>query len=124
MMNKKILAIWIAIIGGCVGLAALIILNFEPSLTYGTIYSKEYFPYREWETEEEMCVNVGSWDFPMNVCTPYTAQHSSPDTWYIDIEGTNDKGTEMTRRIRVPKELFDSSDIGGQFFVPGEQGDE
>lgn len=119
-MNKGLL-IFLASIAAVVGIIVLIVVNIEPPLTYGTIYNKEFVPYREWTTQEETCISMGQ-NMP-SICTPYTAHHSSPDTWYVYIAGTNDNGTELTRRIKIPKELFDVVEINADFFVPGEQGD-
>ena len=119
-MNKGLL-IFLSSIAAVIGIIVLIVVNLEPPLTYGTVYNKEFIPYHEWTTEEETCISMGP-NMP-SICTPYTAHHSAPDTWYIDISGTNDNGTELTRRVEVPKELFNVVEINGDFFVPGEQGD-
>ena len=121
MMNKGLL-IFLAGVAAVIGVIVLIVVNMEPPITYGAVYNKEFIPYHEWTTQGQNCISMGQ-NMP-SICTPYTIHHSAPDAWYVDIKGTNDNGTELTRRIEIAQEIFNNIKINDDFFVPGEQGNE
>jgi len=96
----------------------VIIIMYETPISSGYITEKEFVPYHEWTTEEESCISMGQ-NMP-EICTPYTAYHSAPDTWYITIRNENDDGEERTRIVEVRKVLYDKVKIDEYFMVPGE----
>ena len=98
--------------------AVVIILIYETPISSGYITGKEFVPYHEWTTEEESCVSFGQ-NMP-DICTPYTAHHSAPDTWYITIKNENDEGEIRTRTVKVPEDLYNKSEHDEYFMVPGE----
>lgn len=93
-----------------------IFMIYETPISSGYITGKEFVPYREWTTEEEDCINIGS----IPVCTEYTAHHSAPDTWYITIKNENNDGETRSRTVKVPEDLYEKSEQGEYFMVPGE----
>ena len=101
-----------------VAIVAVIIITYETPISSGYITGKEFVPYHEWTTEEESCISMGQ-NMP-SICTPYTAHHSAPDTWYITIENENDEGEKRSRTIRVTENLYEKADHGEYFMVPGE----
>lgn len=101
-----------------VAVIAVIIIVYETPISSGYITGKEFVPYHEWTTEEESCISVGQ-NMP-SICTPYTAHHSAPDTWYITIKNENDEGEIRTRTVKVPEDLYEKVDQDEYFMVPGE----
>lgn len=97
---------------------AVIIITYETPISSGYIIKKEFVAYYEWTTEEETCISMGQ-NMP-SICTPYTAHHSAPDTWYITIKNENDEGEIRTRTVKVPEDLYEKSEQSKYFMVPGE----
>lgn len=95
-----------------------IFMIYESPISSGYITSKEFVAYHEWTTEEETCISMGQ-NMP-SICTPYTAHHSAPDTWYITIENENDEGKKRSRTVKVLEDLYNESEYGKYFMVPGE----
>lgn len=95
-----------------------IFMIYETPISSGYITGKEFVPYREWKTQEQSCISMGQ-NMP-SICTPYTAHHSTPDTWYITIKNENNEGESRTRTIKVSEDLYEKSNQGEYFMVPGE----
>ncbi|KKM81628.1 hypothetical protein LCGC14_1327800 [marine sediment metagenome] len=101
-----------------IAVIAVIFIVYETPISSGYITGKEFVPYHEWTTEEESCISMGQ-NMP-SICTPYTAHHSAPDTWYITIENENDDGEKRSRTVKVLKDLYNKAEHGEYFMVPGE----
>lgn len=95
-----------------------IFMIYETPIGSGYITGKEFVPYREWTTQEQSCISMGQ-NMP-SICTPYTAHHSTPDTWYITIENEDDDGEKRSRTVKVSEYLYEKSEQGEYFMVPGE----
>ena len=123
MMNKIFHPITLSIAAGLI-IGSVIgygIWTYEAPISFGVVYNKSFHPYKEWTETVENCtdVNFGS-GVSVPICSSSEVQRSSPDMWFVDIEGETDKGNKQQRKIRVDEKLFDSTNVSDTFFVPGE----